>query len=183
MSKEIHKIGRIESALFKSIVDKVKAFPPEYWDIHPHRKVKYEMHAKTDTVPISWKGNCPVTDKLYELFKHDLNELRKVIGEEYGSKDCSFFNVFLIKMEPHSNIPVHVDSIDDVTQDLAGLLRCHLPIVTHENCTFTVGDVTEHLEEGMMYSIDNFLTPHGVTNNSDVERIHMVLDTRLHYGL
>lgn len=182
MSREIHKVTTLNESLFNKVKEKVVVLTEEDWDIHPLRREKYEMHSYTDTIPLNWFDGNNEHKRLRSIFKKDLEDIRKVIATEYGSKKCSFFNVFLIRMKPHSSIPVHIDSIDYDTQDLAGLLRCHIPIVTHPGVTFTVGDVTEHLEEGNLYSIDNFLTPHGVINDSDVERIHMILDVRLQYG-
>lgn len=179
MSRLIHKISTLDTSLFEHIKTKSLAMTEDDWNIHTQRKITYEMHSKTDTIPLTWGARGGHYATINDLFRNDLETIRKIFAEEYGSPKCFFFNVFLVRMQANTVIPVHVDSLDMETQGLGGLLRCHIPIVTHPDVLFTVGNETKHLEEGTLYSIDNFLTPHGVENNSDVDRIHMILDVRL----
>lgn len=59
------------------------------------------------------------------------------------------------------------------------LIRLHFPILTHEKATLSCysGEewTTSHLEPGFVYYFDPQI-PHHITNESDVDRIHLVVD-------
>ena len=53
--------------------------------------------------------------------------------------------------------------------------RVHIPLITSKEITFTVMNNEIHMQEGGWYEINNQL-PHSVSNKSDVDRIHMIVD-------
>lgn len=48
-------------------------------------------------------------------------------------------------------------------------------MVTHEDVLFTVLDNTMNMKAGSAYEINNGM-PHSVINNSNVDRIHLIVD-------
>ena len=53
--------------------------------------------------------------------------------------------------------------------------RTHIPIITNSEVTFTVGGETKFLKEGEIWEINN-TKEHSVDNNSDIDRIHLLID-------
>lgn len=53
--------------------------------------------------------------------------------------------------------------------------RLHVPLVTSEAASFTVGSATRHLEPGRVYEINNRRS-RAEHNAGDIDRIHLVLD-------
>jgi hypothetical protein len=79
--------------------------------------------------------------------------------------------VLLIKLNANSKVFVHKDSGDY----LSTVRRFHIPIITNEKVSYTVGGETIHMPEGSCYEINN-LRLHSVDNDSDYDRIHLLID-------
>jgi aspartyl/asparaginyl beta-hydroxylase (cupin superfamily) len=64
-------------------------------------------------------------------------------------------------------------------QDGSGIFqkahRVHLPLVTHEDVKFIIDDIEYHFPSGKYYEFDNSRF-HEVHNNSDIFRLHLVVD-------
>ena len=69
-----------------------------------------------------------------------------------------------------------IDRHKDTGDFLNNHHRVHLPIVTNEFCTFTVGDQIQHLPEGEFWEIDNTGKYHSVANNGNFDRMHLIVD-------
>ena len=60
--------------------------------------------------------------------------------------------------------------------------KIHVPLVTNEKVWFEVGSTVFHLEPGLAYELNN-IRPHGVRNDGDHDRIHLIfeiMDRALH---
>jgi aspartyl/asparaginyl beta-hydroxylase (cupin superfamily) len=77
----------------------------------------------------------------------------------------------LAKLKPNSTIPPHQDH----GPHLEKCRRLHIPLITNDTVDFVVDDKSHNLKEGFVYEFDNTRTHH-VTNNSDKERIHLIVD-------
>ncbi len=53
--------------------------------------------------------------------------------------------------------------------------RLHIPIFTNKNCLFLIGSDIFHMEEGILYEINNLML-HGVKNDGVTDRIHLIID-------
>jgi hypothetical protein len=100
--------------------------------------------------------------------------------------------VRLLKLNAGGIIKFHTDEI--VFNNTNNIIRCHLPIITHPNVLFKIGEPLQKPAPG--YSIWNakviyeqFLEPgylwytnvnclHSVENKSNIDRIHLVFDIR-----
>lgn len=75
----------------------------------------------------------------------------------------------------------HTDILDRFGGTRDGqVVRFHIPLVTHpditmRNWTVDGSDLQQHLLDGSCYYLDTRL-PHSVTNPTDVDRIHLVVD-------
>ena len=76
-----------------------------------------------------------------------------------------------MRMVPGTNIEEHVD-----TQGwYNGIARMHYPIITHDEVYIFVDGKRVKMNEGEMWYMD-VTKPHKLRNDSDVVRVHLVID-------
>jgi len=89
---------------------------------------------------------------------------------------ASFNQVFgrsrLMLLEPKCEVPLH----SDINYYWYNRVRIHIPIITDPNVIFHCGDKHVHMKEGESWIFDSWKN-HKVANNSEVTRIHLVIDT------
>lgn len=78
----------------------------------------------------------------------------------------------LMRLEPGCEVPPHVD----INYHWFNRVRIHIPITTTEDVLFYCGDKYVHMAAGEAW-IFNSWAEHTVKNNSDISRVHLVLDT------
>ena len=100
--------------------------------------------------------------------------------------------VRLLRLAPRARVKFHTDK--DVFEHRGEIIRCHIPIKTNPDVMFQLGYPLaspapgfhvwnasvlheRHLIAGRLW-YTNVNTLHGVVNNSDVERVHLVVDMR-----
>lgn len=59
-----------------------------------------------------------------------------------------------------------------------GLIRLHIPVITNELVEFYLGNQQIEMREGELWYLD-FYQKHRVENNSDKDRIHLVIDCKV----
>lgn len=77
----------------------------------------------------------------------------------------------LMGLAPGAQVPVH----SDINYHWYKRVRIHIPIVTHEEVQFYCGEKQIHMESGHTWIFDSWKY-HRVENNSDVFRVHLVID-------
>ena len=94
---------------------------------------------------------------------------------------CKFERIRLMKLAAGKSLRKHNDNID---QDIENkqLIRLHVPIRTNKDVVFTIYDSDEddvgqelNLKTGRYYFLD-VTKPHSVSNNSNIDRYHLVVD-------
>ena len=96
---------------------------------------------------------------------------------------CEFERVRFMKLEAGKIIGRHSDKIDkDLGFDDGEIVRIHVPIRTNEDVVFTLYESVRDkigneykLKTGHYYYTD-VTKPHAVRNESEVDRIHLVVD-------
>jgi len=83
--------------------------------------------------------------------------------------------VRFMKLGAHSVIKEHTDKGSCFEDDL---VRLHIPISSNKNVEFIVGGEKENMNAGNCYYM-NADAPHSVVNESDEERVHLLLDCRV----
>lgn len=83
----------------------------------------------------------------------------------------------LVNLPPGGRVVPHEDQGDYC----AAYRRFHLPIVTNDEVIFTCGDTQKHMEEGVLYEIDNKQSHH-TENPSTQNRLHLIVDMQLLNG-
>jgi len=173
----VNQILEIDNSKLK---EKVLSIEDSYWSKQTDRQEYFVEHDKTESIILFSKpegtedpiyGKEQIVDKeLMLLFKEDFSDL-------FIKLKTHFFNsgeigrILLAKLKPNCTIPPHQDH----GPHLEKCRRLHIPLITNDNVDFIVDDKSHNLKEGFVYEFDNTRTHH-VTNNSDEERIHLIVD-------
>ena len=187
---------------YKSKNDHTNAI--EYLKSNEFVKVKTKYSKGTDWTALSLKGyltdpkdilkpyvlqmntkqivqQTPVETVLTDLFfESEMSSIAQIISDLYSKYSLRFQRVRLMKLNAHTKIDKHTDKVDkEFLDEDEPLLRLHLPIKTNDKVSFSIwnGKLKESkiLETNQLYFVD-VTKPHSVVNNSNEDRIHLVLD-------
>ena len=143
----------------------VDAFPQQQWVPH------HEGFAGNFSIPLvsvrgednnAFKGPMAVTRHLEQCpyIKQVIASFGEVIGRSR-----------LMGLAPGCEVPLH----SDINYHWYKRVRIHVPIITDPAVTFYCGDKTLHMEAGDAWIFDSWKY-HKVVNNSDIFRVHLVID-------
>lgn len=131
-----------------------------------------------------WKGLAlrSTTGKASQLYRapDDTREVTDTViltkcpyfRQVLGAFKCPILTARLLSLSPGSKIREHQDYFLGFED---GMIRIHIPIVTDKQVEFFVGNQRLEMMEGEAWYID-FSRPHRVSNTSDKDRVHLVLD-------
>lgn len=85
---------------------------------------------------------------------------------------CPLQAVRLLKLSAGAVIKEHRDAELNFEK---GEIRIHIPVATHEDVEFILDNERMALKEGSCWYM-NFNLPHHINNNSNTDRIHLVID-------
>ncbi len=117
--------------------------------------------AKTGRISVLRRSDRP-------LFKEVQEVIETNIAPVYA--DCDIMRVQLAELPPGQVIALHRD-----LGILSQIHRLHVPLVTHPGVKFIVGGQSFHLQPAKLYELNN-VAVHGVENNSEVMRVHLMVD-------
>ena len=165
--------------LLKSDVDlefikrKLAKLPERTWH-GSGREETYEVHRQTQSLLLihdaDFRHYDPTCHDLFTEFRKELRPIFDFISDFYGG-DGYIVRALFARLAPGGRIDTHTDG-------LYSLLKCHrihVPIVTNEGVTFTIGGEQKMLREGEMWEINN-ATLHAVDNRGAEDRIHLIVD-------
>ena len=170
-------------------------FVLDYIDNTEFSKVKTKYSKGDDWTAISLRGYGPTPLDILkpnvlkskvktETVLQDTSLLEEdgfqVINDILAKIPSTFERVRFMKIKANSGIGKHSDRIDkDFGIEDGNIIRIHVPIRTNDQVEFYLWEgkekLTNYLEVGHYYYVD-VRAPHAVTNNSDVDRIHLVID-------
>ena len=177
------KLGALDVS---ELAEKVATLSEEEWMRDEARQKKFAVHKHTQTIWLIFDRDyrhrgpthrdmmdvfgdltTPALDLIKDFYKEILKE--KIRPEHHGPD--YFVRIIMTRLAPGGEIRPHRDGG-------YSLLRCHrihLPIITNDKCVFRVGDTSMHMPAGELWEINNRLE-HGVKNDGDEARIHMIFD-------
>jgi hypothetical protein len=87
--------------------------------------------------------------------------------------------IMIVNLAAHGHVPIHIDPLDY----FAMYSRFHVPFKTNSSVTFSGGPGTakEHMPQGHLCQLNNRLM-HQLDNDSDENRIHVIVDIALEGG-
>jgi quercetin dioxygenase-like cupin family protein len=151
-----------------------KTITQQHWQLH--YQTKHYTGGWTVLPLRSINGNLDnifVSPLETDVYKNTaLLEQSTYLKEVLSTFKCDLLAVRLMKLEPGAQIKEHRDA------DLAfekGEIRLHIPITTHPLVDFFLDQERMPLNEGECWYM-NFNLPHALHNQSNVDRIHLVID-------
>ena len=155
-------------------MNKLNTLTDEDWNAYTFRQDEYKVHSQTKTIPILYDEDYSAfigkRSKFYDMFKTDVDELTKLYNSILGLGEI--IRIEIVSMPAFSKVDLHID----YGGSLETHSRTHIPLQTSEGCVFTVGGDSKHLKVGEIWEINNGGKEHGVINDSDIKRIHMIVD-------
>lgn len=157
------------------------------WDeITARQTTPGSPHVDTKTIFLRWAADqsleavfnaieavdYPASNKLPEV-----NNLIQAFID--NMKPSALGRAILVNLSPGGFIPPHVDE----GEYAANYARFHIPLISDEGNTF-FSQTTEHIgsfvhmKPGQLWWFDNKKT-HWVTNHSNIDRVHLILDARV----
>lgn len=172
---EKFKFKQYESYDIAEIKKYVKKFSDE-WFFDTTRQETYSIHKNTMSyflyeADLDWVADTPyiVEQKSNdEVLLAMVEPIVKSLEELHNGKRGQ---VLFIKLPGKNNIPKHHDDGDY----LMSARRHHVPIITNKKTIFGVSNETVNMQEGECWEINNSKM-HYVTNDSTVDRIHLLID-------
>lgn len=163
-------------------IDNIIPYPIDFdesdWDnpIGIQRKTELTIFEDCDTIPVMWqykkaRPHMPAArtefyDKYYDQYWFDI--LHRKLYEHYGYG--KFISILFARLKPNGQLKPHIDGGISVVHNH----DVHVPITTNQDCLFTVGEETRHLDIGNIYEVDNAVT-HSVVNGN-TNRVHLLVE-------
>ena len=88
--------------------------------------------------------------------------------------NTKIYLVRLLRLLSGGIIQEHID----INFNNPNYIRCHLPVVTHDDVEFYIDSVKYNLTAGSLW-YTNVSLRHSVVNNSPIDRLHLVIDLEL----
>ena len=167
------KVCSIEKYYLDNILNQIKE---DDWLIDDYRN-KVDNMEHVNSIPIHHSPKCGydpnsiysvekrvLYKKYYPLIKPILEQLKKYYTYNFHAS-------FIAKLKSFSEIGIHRDMGDFVMKGH----RVYVPLQTNKNVKYWIEGKEYNWERGYAYEFDNSLA-HGVLNESDQPRIHLVLN-------
>jgi tetratricopeptide (TPR) repeat protein len=138
------------------------------------REKRFDVHRHTEALLLikfeDFRFTTPEFSDLYKRFQHVTQPVIEHISKYYQDNGFVVRMVFA-KLLAGGNIPEHSDS----GYSLLNCHRIHIPIVSNDKNIFVVGGEQKIMQVGEFWEINN-AGPHAVNNDSDEDRIHLIVD-------
>lgn len=149
------------------------------WFADDYRKTAGGM-SKTNSIPIFHSHLCGVCNtfetfkavKKHKLYDKYILKIYPVLLKLKDFYDFNFYSAFISRLHPHSIIEFHSDG----GMFLETCNRIHLPLQTNEDVKYVINKRNYYWQKGNLYEFDNNSFEHGVINDSDFDRIHLVIN-------
>lgn len=170
----IQELGVFNISSIKKEVSRFNA----QWLLDTSRQERGTTHKNTFMFRLfetdyEWIPGTPIQTKHVNKFalkesNNEASEIFEILEKYYSGK---VIRCEVIKLSANSEVYRHTDG----GAILHYSRRVHIPLITHRDVTFTVMNNTVHMEEGKWYEINNQL-PHSVSNKSNIDRVHLIID-------
>ena len=162
-----------ENAEVAALAECCKGITPEQWDVWDHRQNTYPIHRVTKTFPLVWSSLDTITLPTVLM---NVDSLAGKLAQPFIAFLENLYNGIVYKamltlLPDEGKIPPHVDSGDA----LLTIRRCHLVVTAETGVDFKVGNETNYFAPGTLFEFNNS-REHSVTNNSDADRVHLIID-------
>lgn len=149
------------------LAEEIRQFSEDDWRGH------HENFAGNSAIPL-----VAVNGELNNLFKGPMAETKFLASCPYIRQIMAMFDVVisrsrLMRLAPGASVPLHTD----INYHWHKRVRIHIPIITDPKVRFLCAEKQIHMAQGECWIFDSS-RPHSVHNDSDVHRVHLVIDTQ-----
>ena len=152
---------------------RIEQIPDSAW-LESEREKLFAVHKHTQSIMLvhfeDFKHERPEYSDLYYEMQDELKPLVDYVAAYYRNNGF-IVRLLLAKLLGGGKIPHHTDS----GYSLLNCHRVHVPVVTNEGVLFTVGGEQINMRVGEFWEINNG-ADHAVTNSSDEDRVHIIID-------
>ena len=150
----------------------------EIWEKNDFRQKAFAVHQSTKSIVYVWSNFSDVDYQSIETHIPDTStdpihtEVWKVanrIKDHFGA-NSRITKLMLAKLSRRSEIKEHFDN-----GNLTKIHRCHLPVITNNDCLFLIDRHAYRFKPVAAIELNNQKL-HGVKNNSDEDRVHLICD-------
>jgi hypothetical protein len=146
------------------------------WFMNDSRQNATKYHKETNSVFIYDHDAVWSVGEGYNLIVNDSqSEMAELISDIVKSleefHDGKVGKCLFIKLPAHKDVMKHLDRMDY----LGVVRRHHIAIETNDDVLFSVNGEEKNMKVGECWEINNSFL-HGVENNGDTDRIHLMLD-------
>ena len=112
-------------------------------------------------------------DKIESEIKHAglLSDVSEIVKDLELMCEGVSGRILLIKLSANKDVSEHTDKGDY----LSTVRRFHIPIITNDLVYYTVNGEKINMKQGECWEINN-LKSHSVLNNSNIDRVHLLVD-------
>jgi len=162
-----------ENADVAALADFCNGLTVEQWGVWDHRQNTYSAHRDTKTFPLVWSRLDAISLPTVLM---NVDSLAIKLAQPFIAFLEKFYSGIVYKamltlLPKGGKISPHVDS----GECLLNIHRCHLVITSETGVDFMVGNVTNYYAPGTLFEFNNS-REHSVTNNSDADRVHLIID-------
>lgn len=148
------------------------------FDLNQLSSILEKMNPNHFSKPVSVVKDCykvdlirpKVTFKHSKIYEQEIDYALHYLSDYYGSGHCPLMIILTIPVG--KSIPVHTDKGADNKISI----RHHFPIKTNDDCITTIDGKNYHMDEGKVYTLNTYHSPHGSVNNGNCDRTHLIVD-------
>jgi quercetin dioxygenase-like cupin family protein len=170
-------IGKVDP---EPLVAAIRSLGEDPWFEYVRRQETYEVHRRTQTIPLLFDEDARHTDptewprlqQLQAVIEPVLDKIREANADTAENGDKGYFiRIILTRLSPHGWITRHRDRGDTFMRSH----RNHIAIITDPGVEFEVDEQVQHFAPGEIWEINNRQL-HTVRNRSDIARVHLIVD-------
>ena len=177
----------IKTCNHERILDIIKTVSDDEWNkdtaVRNSKEKVGNTNLDTRALMLKVKSSASTGPGFFDYEKNDVETLSKLkpyldeiitqVKNFYGYKNLKLTNVLFTELQKGGIIPEHTDDGKLLTTHH----RIHIPLLSDPAVKFTLDHKDYYLEPGHGYEINNQLI-HEVRNESNIDRIHMIIDLK-----
>lgn len=166
-------IDTVDISQIKKLVNELT---DQQWNENTSRQNTFKNHSHTRTYflvdySLDWAKNSPYEATSLRLNSPLWNSIKPIVDFLESYHGGRVGRVIVPKLLSGGIIDGHKDGGDY----LESVRRHHIPIITNEKVSFSVGDEIVSMREGEIWEINNNFV-HEVENPSSEHRVHLLID-------
>lgn len=111
------------------------------------------------------------SNRIWDIWRPTLLPVMQHVASHYGHRQPSYPKVMLARLPAGESIGRHRDG----QGSHAYTHKMHVPLVSNPKAIFSAGGVSQHLEVGMAYEVNNIIQ-HSAVNHGAEDRIHLIFE-------